>query len=271
MARVVFWSPTEQMTGCTHAIIAVSTIMGMKHKATSLLMHGNYNSKKIESAYTPYSDLVESKVLENSNIGMSALVRLVTSNKLTADAIQNYAKPVLKERLDILYGMNSGDKEGYLELVNKLPYITRKASEVYDLIFLDLPKKREEKFVKDTLADAEIIVCVVNQDAVKLDRFFDQINNMEEIKNKPKLLVIADYEDKSKYNVFNIKNRYRVKEPLYVIPHNLFFTDACNDGSVIDFLYRNINAESRDYNGFFIEQVSEIAEKIVEIAKIKDN
>ena len=105
MARIVFWGPDMAMTGNTHAAIAVSTLMGIVHKTSCLLMQGNYNSKKVESAYTPYDQLKQSGVLENSNLGVSALIRLVTSNKLTADAIQNYAKPVLKGRLDVLYGM----------------------------------------------------------------------------------------------------------------------------------------------------------------------
>ena len=47
MPRVVFWSPENYMTGTTHAAIAISTLMGISHKATCLLMQGHFNSKKI--------------------------------------------------------------------------------------------------------------------------------------------------------------------------------------------------------------------------------
>ena len=181
MPRVVFWSPDSSMTGTTHAIIAVSSLMGIAHKATCLLMQGHFNSKKIESSFTPYDELISSGALDNANLGVSALIRLVTSNKLTADAIQNYAKPVLKERLDVLYGMNSKERDDYDQLVNNLPYITRKAAEIYDLVFIDLPKNTDEKFKLDTLADSEIVVCVVNQDEVKLNDFFSKVDSMEEL------------------------------------------------------------------------------------------
>lgn len=270
MPRVVFWSPTNSMSGTTHAIIAVSTLMGITHKAKSLLMQGHFNSRKIESSFTPYDELIASGAFDNSNLGVSALIRLVTSNKLTPDAIQNYAKPVLKERLDVLYGMNSKEREDYLQLVNNLPYITRKAAEVYDLVFVDLPKDSDEKFKKDTLADAEIVVCVVNQDEVKLSDFFEKVNNMEELKDKPKIFVVADYEPKSRYNLLNIKNKYRLKEPIYGVPHNYLFSEACNMGNVIDFFYRNLNADSKDYNGQFIAMTKDIVAKIVDIAKIRE-
>lgn len=270
MPRVVFWSPDSSMTGTTHAIIAVSSLMGISHKATCLLMQGHFNSRKIESSFTPYDELLASGALDNANLGVSALIRLVTSNKLTADAIQNYAKPVLKERLDVLYGMNSKERDDYDQLVNNLPYITRKAAEIYDLVFVDLPKDSDEKFKLDTLADSEIVVCVVNQDEVKLNDFFSKIDSIEELKGKTKIYLVADYEPKSRYNLLNIKNKYRIKEPIYAVPHNYLFADACNMGNVIDFFYKNLNADPKDYNGIFISQTLDVVNKIVEIAKIKE-
>lgn len=271
MPRVVFWSPDATMTGNTHAAVAVSALMGILHKPTCLLMQGNYNSRKIESSFTMYEQLKESGAFDNANLGVSALIRLVTSNKLTADAIQNYAKPVLKGRLDLLYGMSSKDKEGYKDLVNNLPYITRKAAEIYDLVFMDLPKTANYKYIKDTLADSEIVVCTVNQDVVKLDEFFEKVKSVEELKDKQVIYVITDYENKSKYNLTNIKIKYKVKEDVFVLPHNYMFADACNSGSVIDFLYKNLNADARDYNGYFINKTNEIVSRIFELSKLKDN
>lgn len=271
MARVVFWSLDQSMTGNTYTAVAVSTLMSIAHKTSNILMQGNFNSKTIESAFTPYSILKESGVFDNPNLGVSALIRLVTSNKLTSDAIQNYAKPVLKDRLDVLYGMTSKDYDGYMELVNNLPYLTRKAAEIYDAVFVDLPKTLNEKYVKDTLADADVVVCTVNQDIIKIDDFFTKVEQIEELKDKPKIFVISDYEAKSKFNISNIKIKYKVKEPIYVLPHNYIYSDAVNSGTVVDFFYKNLNADIKDYNGYFIAQTNEIVEKIFEIAKLRDN
>lgn len=271
MPRVVFWSPFEKMTGNTHTAIAVSTLMGIAHKTTCILLQGNFDSRKIESAFTPYDSLLESGALDNQNLGASAVIRLLTSNKLTADAMQNYAKPVLKNRLDILYGMSSKDEDGYNDLVNNLPYISRKADELYDLVFIDLPKGTNKKYVKDVLADAEIIVCTVNQDEVKLESFFDQIDKMEELKGKKLIYVLSDYESMSRYNISNVKLKYKIKDPIYAIPHNYLYADACNVGNVIDFFYKNLNASPKDYNGAFIAQTNEIVENIFEFCKLRDD
>lgn len=269
MAKIVFWNPFEGMVGCTHTAIAISSVMGITHKSTCLLMHGNFDSKKIESSYTLYENLKDNNTLNDSSLGISPLVRLLKSNKLTPEAIQNYAKPVLKGRLDILYGMDLDTEESKSTLEN-IPFIMKKANEVYDVVLVDLPKTAKQEFVKEVIANADVVVIVLNQDSIKIDDYFKEVQNMDILKNKTKLVVIGDYEDKSKYNLSNIKFKYHLKDPLYAVPHNYQFVDACNEGNVLDYLYRNINAEPKDYNGYFISQTSQVVEKIVDIAKIKE-
>ncbi|MEG1989685.1 MAG: hypothetical protein RR144_02990 [Clostridia bacterium] len=270
MARIVFWSPMNNMTGSTHVALSVATLMGINHKAKALIMNANANSKKIETSYTPYDELKDSNAFENSDIGIGALTKMVVSNKLTPATIKNYAKPVLKDRLDVLYGMNSKEKEQYKLMTDNLQFVTRKANEIYDLVYIDLPKTMDEKYVKETIEDSEVIVCVVNQDMIKLNSFFEDIQKNESLKDKAIIYVIGDYENKSKYNIQNIRMKYRVKEPIFAIPHNYAFTDNCNEGNIIDFFYKNINAEKNDYNGMFINEVSKLVEKIIELSKIKD-
>ena len=67
MPRIVFWSPYENMTGNTHTAVAISTLMGMTHKVTSLLMQANFNSRKMESSFTPYEELKQSGVFKYWN------------------------------------------------------------------------------------------------------------------------------------------------------------------------------------------------------------
>ena len=47
MAKIVFWSPEEGKSGCTHVAIAVSSLLGITHKTSSLLIDANSNAKKL--------------------------------------------------------------------------------------------------------------------------------------------------------------------------------------------------------------------------------
>lgn len=270
MPKIVFWSPLTRMSGNTHAAVAVSTLMGMEEDVNAILLHSHWQSRKIESSFTDYDQLKAQNIFSNSNIGMTALSRLVDSNKLTPESIRNYAKPVLKQRLDIMYGTNVTTREQFKALSETFPAIIRKADDAYDFAIVDCPKGTEQGYIREILEDADLLVCTINQDIVGLDNFFEELEKDELIKNKNKIIVIGDYENKSKCNLFNVKGRYRTKYPIFAVPHNYVFMDACNDGAVIDFMYKNIKADPRDYNGYFISEVRKIVKKILEITKIRD-
>lgn len=270
MAKIVFWSPEEGTSGCTHVAIAVSSLMGITHKTSSLLIDANSNSKKIASSYTLYDDLVNANSFNDSNLGMNAIMRLIKSNKLSPDIIQNYSKPVLKGRLDILYSAVANTTTEERENLLSMPLVTKNADEVYDLVFVDLPKTTTDDSAIRVLSQADVIVCVVPQEVEKLSNILKKIEGVDEIKDKAKLFVVGNYEAGSKYNIFNLKMKYKLPEPLYVLPHNYMFADACNDGNVLDFLYRNINALPKDYNGEFITRATEIVEELVKKLKIKE-
>lgn len=270
MAKVVFWSPITRMTGSTYSAIAISTLMGIEEDINAILMHAHWQSRKIESSFEDYDQLKNMNIFTNSNIGMTALSRLSDSNKLNPESIKNYAKPVLKQRLDIMYGTNVTTREQFASLSNTFPAIVRKANEAYDFVMVDSPKGKEQEYIKELLEDADLVVCTVPQDLVMLDEFFEEIEKNEIIKDKNKIIVIGDYENKSKCNVFNIKGRYKTKYPIFTVPHNYIFMDACNDGAVIDFFYKNIKADARDYNGYFIAEVRKIVKKILEITKVRE-
>lgn len=267
MAKIIFWSPISKMTGATHAIIATATLMGIEEQFSCMILHGHWQNKKIESSFSDYDTLKNTNIFGNTNIGMTALSRLVESNKLTPDSIKNYAKPVLKQRLDIMYGTNVIERSQFGHLIDQFPSIVRKANEAYDIVFVDLPKSNQNKYINEVITDSDLVICTINQETVNLDEFFIDLEKNEFLKNKKKIILICDYEQKSKYNIFNIKSKYKVKDIIMGLPHNYIFSDSCNDGQAVNFFYKNLNADQRDYNGFLISETRKLIKKILEITK----
>ena len=270
MAKIVFWSPDKGTSGCTHTAIAVTTLLGITHKVSSILIDANSNAKKIPSSFTYYEDLVNTNGFNDSNLGMNAIMRLIKSNKLSPDIIQNYSKPVLKGRLDILYSAIANTSIEERENIISMPLIAKNADSLYDLVFIDLPKDTSDEGVMKTLSTADIVVIVVPQEVDKLSNILKRVDSIDELKDKQKIYVIGNYEAGSKYNIFNIKMKYKIPEPTYVVPHNYLFADACNDGDVANFIFKNINAQDKDYNGEFIIKTTQIVEEIIKILKIKE-
>ena len=268
MPKIVFWSPEAGFNGQTLASIAVSTMMGINEDVSSILIHGHWQSKKIESSYTDYESLRQMDVFNNSSLGITALARLVESNKLTPESVRNYAKPVLKQRLDIMYGTNVTSREQFTQLTESFPMVVDKAAETYDLVFVDSPKSVEKDYIKEVIKKADLVICTLNQEVISLSESIKLYKSEELLKDKKKIVLVCDYEERSKYNINNIKRKYEIKDEIFSLPHNVFFADACNEGKVVDFFYNNLNADRNDYNGNFISEVKRITTKILDSVKI---
>lgn len=268
MPKIIFWSPQAISVGQTLASIAVSTMMAIEEDYSNILMHGHWQAKKIESAFTYYQNLKSMNVFNSSSIGITALTRLVESNKLTPESIRNYAKPVLKQRLDIMYGTNVTSREQFVQLTDSFPAIVQKATESYDLVWVDLPKSTEKTYITNVLSNADIVLCTINQEEVNLEETIRQCQEEPILKDKQKIFLICDYEDRSKYNITNIKRRFGIKDQIMCIPHNFVFADACSEGTVVDFFYKNLGADKNDYNGRFIYELRNITKKVLDKVKI---
>ena len=170
MPKIVFWSPDANATGQTHACIAISSLMAIEEEYSNLVVHGHWKSKKIESAFTPYDMLKRMNIFNSSGVGITALSRLVESNKITAESIRNYAKPVLKQRLDIMYGTNVSSREQFVQLTKSLQKVIKNSTEAYDFVWIDLPKGVDKKYIIDILRDADFVICTINQDAILLEK-----------------------------------------------------------------------------------------------------
>lgn len=269
MPKIVFWSTNAVAVGQTHAAIALATLMAIEEDYSNILLHGHWQAKKVSSAFEDYEVLKSKGVFNNSSVGITALTRLVESNKLTPESIRNYAKPILKQRLDVMYGTYVENRLQFQELIEKFPSIVNKADDAYDFVWVDLPKSLDREYIKGVLESADLVICTFNQDVTLLE---DAIKNYQEtdvLKNKKKIMVMCNYEDKSKYSIPNIRRKYGIKDEIFCIPHNYLFTDACNDGNVVEgFFYKNLGADKYDYNGEFIDEIRRIIKKILELVKV---
>ena len=185
MPKIVLWSPVPAKVGQTHAAIALATLMAIEEDYSNLLIYSQWLSNKISSSYEDYYTLKSKGVFGNSSMGITALTRLGESNKLTPESIRNYSKPILKQRLDTMYGLNAVTRDQYQDLVKNFPGIIQRANEAYDIVWLDSSKGMEREYIRETLKKADLVICTLCQDIAILDEAIKEINSNE----------ILDYED----------------------------------------------------------------------------
>lgn len=268
MAKIVIWSMEEKSFGNTSVAVAISTLMSMETKLYNLISHLNWQDMSMESSYYDLRDIKSLILSGNVNIGMSALSRLIDSKKLTPDSVRNYAKPLLKDRLDVLFGILGKDKEIYDNVINVSEIIVDSASKTYDNVIIDCVKGVNETS-KKIIKDADYVLVVLNQSHTSMDSFFDNLNKLDILKDKKYDIVIGKYDRDSLYNFNNIRRTYNYQEPIFIVPQNTNFMDACNDGKLIDFILKNRNVDINSSNGYFLSEVRKVYQNIIKRLDIK--
>ena len=166
MSVVTFWNSEKEETGKTMEIIAVSTYLAIEHNYKILII--STTERKNDVIKTSFWQ--EKKPKKNLGIfgpnrnvdmqsGISGLVRVARSNKISPEIITNYAKIVFKDRLEVLLGKD-GDE---LEVEDLYPQIINMANKYYDLVIVDLDDNVPKDIREEIIKDSDLIVVNMSQ------------------------------------------------------------------------------------------------------------
>ena len=110
MAIVSFWTEDGKETGQTATAIAVATQMAIQHNKKVLLISTYENNKEIEAAYlkpqVQKTNLLSLLNLTKKSVGIESgvtgLMKIEGSNKLSPELIKDYTGIIFKDRLEVL-------------------------------------------------------------------------------------------------------------------------------------------------------------------------
>lgn len=268
MPIVSFWSTQDSAQLCTTATAtAVSLMISAKTNYKSLITQTHYSDMSLESSFFNSNKVTK---LDTSDTGIDALDRLLRSNKLTPENIPNYTTPVMKGRLELLYGTFKNDLDSYSRIQETMPIIVDYASQFYDIVLIDLNKGYESTEVNQILQKSDLIVFNMSQNITLAKKAFKDMTDLKILQEKTVIPVLGRYDRYSKYNERNLARLFNYKKRIYTIPYNTQFFDSCNDGAATSFFASYANADmGTDRNGFFIAEVSNLTDAIIEAIKPK--
>ena len=277
MAIITFWSDQKEDTAKTASLVAIATLAALERNFKSILIPTNYNDRTLESCFEDLENanaktagIFKAKqsatVIDN---GIDALIKLLSSNKITPDMITNYTKPIFKDRLEILYG-TSRPIEEYEKLKNLYTEIILNANKYYDNVFIDLNKGTKDKLVKDVLINSDMIIVNVTQGPKAIRRYTSFLESNPEIFTGEKTIVlIGRYDEKSKYNKKNVSRYIGRKQAVSTVPYNTLFMESMEESNVPDFFIKYMGVSEKDPNRLFINEVREAMDVI--LYKIEEN
>ena len=255
--QVSFWSNYHQ-TGTTSNLVAISTMIALKYKLKSLVVHSHFNRSALETSFLD-REYVKNELSNLTDVGIDALSSFIKYNKVDKENITRYTTTLIKNRLELLAGTSITSKELYLnDLIDVIDIILNLSKDYYDLTFVDVGPGSMD--VTNKIFDlSDLIVVNLNQNINMIEDLFE---NYKTIADKC-LFLIGKYDKNSKINVKTLQRKYGLKGRITVIPYNIYFSDSCSEGKVIDFFMRNIKADKDDVNYFFIHEVRNAAEIIL--------
>lgn len=270
MSIISFWNNGKEETGKTLSLAAICTSIAIEHNYKILLISTGYKEETLTRCFWD-----ESKIKKNFGVfgprntstgiedGMVGLVKVMKSNKLVAENIVNYTKPVFKERLEVLPAFK-GKREEYDEDIRQSYLeIIELANTCYDLVFVDIDEDLGEEVTKKILERSNLIVASIGQRKSTIDRFQELREKEPIFKSKKTLLLLGKYDKFSKYTIKNIASYLGEKGKISVVPYNTLFFESTEEAGVIDLFFKLRKVESEDRNGSFISEVRKSADNII--------
>lgn len=271
MAVISFCSNGRKETGQTLSLVAVATKLAIEHNYKILVISTEFDDFTLENCFLEYNKMKINESIPKSesvnlrlDSGIDGLIKVLNSNKSSAEIVKNYSKTILRERLDILISFISKDYEEYKQVAEYYSTIISMANRYYDLVLVDVSKRLPIKEINSILQMSDLVIMNLVQNLKIINSFIELQAQNEFYKRKNVMLLVGKYDKCSKYNVKNITRYLKEKKEVLVIPYSTLFLEACSEGTVVDYILKTRNlSDETDENAIFIKEVKNVSSKII--------
>ena len=269
MAIVSFWSNSKRETGQTLSSVAIATSMSINHNYKVLEIATGFMDKTIENCFWQPNrenalNLIPGMRQSTFNSGVEGLVKIIQSNRTSANIVSDYARVVFRDRLDVLPAPRTDNIEDYNRTTEFYAQLARIASRDYDLVFIDIDKRMPEKSKQDILMQSDAIVLTLKQGLDSMRDIVELRKSDENFQKNNVILLAGKYDKFSRYNVTNMSRELREKRKMLAVPYNTLFFEAASEGTVADFFikYRGITDQT-DRNFVFMQETKRACDEIL--------
>ncbi|WP_127536710.1 ParA family protein [Paenibacillus illinoisensis] len=266
MSNILFWSPFAG-SGSTSSAVISAYAMALQYRTRVLLVNTGPVGSGIE-APLPSMELGQADSLFRfEEGGWDAVERLHISGSLGKHNLKDYAKPLLRDRLDLLTGRINQMERTPKEHIETLKALLEVANEYYDMVLLDVDREGMDATV--LLAQADYVVVNLTQNMRDLELFFEHIKP-DNLSNQNMHVVINKYDPQARATLNNIRRRFRYKGSISIVPYTTAFLDAVNRRDTATYLQLEGLSDSRDLRkGSMAASMAELARLIMDGAGMR--
>ena len=270
MPIITFWSNNEKAIGQTVSVACIATNMAIEHNYKVLLISADFNNDSIENCFgTQETNKSVIKGLINTpqitlDTGISGLLKLADSGRVTPENIHDYTKIIFKNSLEILYSpSNIADEKQQAQLMEKFKNIILNASKYYDQVFVDLKKGLRCSGQLDILEMSDVIVVNIEQGTKTIKNFLQTNETKKFVQKNMVIWNICKYDKKSKYNIKNLSRTILKKQPVYALNYNTLVMEASQEGKIVELLIKLKTVKGDEESTEFLDNIRDTLEGII--------
>lgn len=257
--KIAFWSNVHGQTGATSNLLAVSAMDAIvkKRKVAVLQSHFSLNNLKFPLLGGNLEEMEEAF----QETGLDALIRDYKSAPLTREVVQADSISLLNKQYNLYLGTGKTSRELYEdEMVKVFNRILDELAKYHEDVFVDVASGHNP--LSDAiLSNVDATVVNLSQNRYVLYKYFKD-HSRRRIPGSLHYLV-GNYNEDSKYRIKNLEKMYpEMKRNCSVMPFDVDYHDAQNDGTVIPFLLRNETCEKGTPHYALIQAIKKTIDSI---------
>lgn len=272
--KVAFWSNAKGKCGTTSNLAGISGMLALEERGKMVLLENHQSYHCVENALVPTGRMAE-MIKEPAHLyglsGMEYLLKKLHCGLIDDHTLEGVSRKLLGEQLRYIphsqiSGKDLFEYELYQSIEELLGWMD-KQEEIY-LIDTEYGGNLSSKYI---LEHADLIVVNLCQSGAVLNQFFEQYHSMMD----KSVFLLGNYHPNSRYSQKNILRKYQIdKNRLAVIPYNMEYHDALEDGTVLHFLERNMHCSKRNDNYGFMRDIKKAVDmiwnEIMECKKVEE-
>lgn len=268
MPIITFVKGTKEESGKSLAVAAIGTMMAIQNEIKILIISTTNRKDNLSRCFFEKNKEVKTaKKFTNKTITLEleedviAMARMLKSNKLDKDNISNFVRRVIKDRLDVLGGIEEipnidqaliegaeteelrekykteqkiiDERKELADTVTSLyPKMIAEASKSYDYVLIDLDDNIQGEVRKQIVEMSTLVVTSIVQKMDTIEDVALKLKTFDDTQKLKEILLLSRYDYKSKMNSKNIARYVGKKTPVITMPYNTLFFDAAQEADV---------------------------------------
>lgn len=264
--NIVFWSPLSGHGATTSNLSCMAIMSSLLYRYKTVAFQSGFSNNYLDQTFLGKSltnhNLIREELVGYGDKGIDSVMSSIALNTYVNEDITDYMVEVVK---DVNYYIPS-TRRSTEEVYNKrmqtcLPQLLKICDRLFDITFIDAQSNQGD-ISRSVLEEADLCVINLNQNPELIhyaQQSFEEFSCSAEV-----MYLVGRYDASNRYTLRSISNKFHIpKSDIGAIPYNSEFMEASLSGRTKEFLKENLHCSCKNFNYNFMNEVTEVTDKLL--------